>query len=207
MIKLMIAIPTVDYIHFKFLECLTKLMKRLDQIEDLTYNVEIKGGTLVYFARDDLANKALEGDYTHVLWLDADMIFGDDIFEKLYDLCQKENVEFATGVYRGRHGDNNSCIFMDLHPLKYVERLWEIDEPFEIMGCGFGGVLLTTKMLRRIHYEEATSFRPINGWGEDLSFCLRAKDYGNFKMMAHPGVNMGHIAQTILNPDRTVNYI
>lgn len=45
--KLLIAIPTYDYMHFQFVECLTKLIRRLDE-DGIDYEVDFQGGTLVY---------------------------------------------------------------------------------------------------------------------------------------------------------------
>ena len=57
--KLLIAIPTYDYMHFLFVECLTKLIRRLDS-EGVDYDVIYQGGTLVYVGRDRLARIAIE---------------------------------------------------------------------------------------------------------------------------------------------------
>ena len=49
--KLLIAIPTYDYMHFQFVECLTKLIRRLDE-DGIDFEVVYQGGTLVYVGRD-----------------------------------------------------------------------------------------------------------------------------------------------------------
>ena len=52
--KLMIAIPTLDMIHFEFARCLTGLVQKLDR-DGVDCDVCFKGGTLVYNAREALA--------------------------------------------------------------------------------------------------------------------------------------------------------
>ena len=80
--KLLIAIPTNDYMHYKFVECLTKLTRRLDE-DGIDYDIAYQGATLVYVGRDKLANKAMNECYTHMLWLDSDMIFTEDLLDDL----------------------------------------------------------------------------------------------------------------------------
>ena len=78
--KLMVAVPTVDYVPADFVKSLSKLSLRLGR-ERIPADVEIVGGTLVYIARNRLAYRAITDGYTHVLWLDSDMVFGDSIVE------------------------------------------------------------------------------------------------------------------------------
>ena len=95
--KLMIAIPTYDYMHFQFVECLTKLIRRLDE-DGIDFEVIYQGGTLVYVGRDRLAKMAIDRGFSHILWLDSDMIFNDDLLENLMD----SGKSFVTGIAHGR---------------------------------------------------------------------------------------------------------
>ena len=200
--KLMIAVPSVDYMHFKFVECLTKLMHRLDEIEDLSYDVEIKGGSLVYLARDELTEKAISGNYDKVLWLDADMVFDSDIYDKLSEI----KADMVTGMYVSRHNDNMSCVFSSLIPAIRIGKV-EGEEPIDIMACGFGGVLIKADVLERVFREFGSCFRPDQGFGEDLTFCKRVNKLGGYSMKLHPGVKLGHIGQSVIMPDKSVNFI
>ena len=80
--KLLIAIPTHDYMHMEFVKSLIGLCRKLDE-DGIDYDVRVHGATLVYYGRDALANAAIDGGYTDVLWLDADMIFQDTVVEDL----------------------------------------------------------------------------------------------------------------------------
>ena len=70
--KLMVAVPTTDYVHAEFMKCLVKLSMHLAKC-GVDVDVHIVGGTLVYIARNRLAGRAISLGYTHVLWLDSDM--------------------------------------------------------------------------------------------------------------------------------------
>ena len=56
--KLLIAIPTTDFMHADFVNSLIKLTAHL-QREGIAHHVELVAGTLVYLARNKLACKAI----------------------------------------------------------------------------------------------------------------------------------------------------
>ena len=95
--KLLIAIPTYDYMHFQFVDCFTKLIRRLDE-DEIDYEVCFQGGTLVYVGRDKLAKKAITEGFTHMLWLDSDMIFSEELLDNL----MFSGKDFVTGIAHGR---------------------------------------------------------------------------------------------------------
>ena len=45
-----------------------------------------------------------------------------------------------------------------------------------------------------------TWFTPFNGFGEDLAFCLRARDLG-YKIWCDPKIKCGHVGQLVVNED------
>lgn len=192
--KLMIAIPTLDYVHRSFVESLTKLCKHLSEIE-VDYDVEYEGCTLVYISRDNLVRKALLDDYDYVLWLDADMVFEPDIFDKLVETGK----DFVTGIYRGRHGENLPCIFEKLEP-PVRWNSFDYEESIKaIKGCGFGFVLIKTDILESVIDKHGTCFRPTISLGEDLAFCKRASDIG-YGIWANINAPVGHIGQYVIRP-------
>ena len=80
--KLLIAVPCMDYLHAEFVKSLQKLTTHLCR-EGVNFTVEIHSGSLVYFARNRMANKAVDEGYTHLLFLDSDMVFDENIVETL----------------------------------------------------------------------------------------------------------------------------
>ena len=193
--KLMIAIPTLDFVHFEFARCLTGLAMRLAK-DGVDFDVCFKGGTLVYNGRDSLAADAVNEGYTHVLWLDADMVFNDDIVYRLLE-CGKQ---FVTGVYHSRHAPYSSCIFSKIETTS-AEKVTEYPaELFEIAGCGFGIVLTETSLLRDVYRKYGYCFQPTPEYGEDIAFCMRAKEVG-CRLWCEPSVKAGHIGHVTIWPD------
>ena len=187
--KLMVAVPTVDYVHADFVKSLTRLSLRLGR-ERIPANVEVVGGTLVYIARDRLAKRAVDDEYTHVLWLDSDMTFSDSIVEDLL-FCGKDMV---CGAFVSRRPPYGPCVYTDISDpgnMKKVENFGT--EPFRVDGCGFATVLTSVSLLADVKRAFSTCFRPTEQYGEDLAFCDRVKQLGR-EIWCEPTVRPGHIA-------------
>ena len=202
--KLLIGIPSYDYMHAEFVKCLKDLVIRLAH-DKVNFDVMINNGTLVYIARDKIAHKAINEGYDYVLWLDADMVFRPSIFEELMD-CGKD---FITGIAHSRRPPYMSCVFKNLDDLNHMQR-FDYDEypgePFEIAGCGFACVLIKTEVLKAVNTYFKTCFLPEAEWGEDLTFCRRARKMG-YEIWADPFVQLGHIGHDIIYPETHKRYI
>ena len=200
--KLMIAIPTMDTMPTPFVESLLGLTRRLDR-DGVPYDVVIESGTLIYMARDRLACKAINKGYTHVLWLDSDMVFSDSIVEDL-QFCGRK---FVTGIAHGRRSPFLSCLFKSID-LSNIER-WELkDYPkdtFEVAGCGMACVLMETQILKDVQFKFNTCFIPLLSYGEDLSFCKRAVSMG-YHIYAEPTVRLGHVGHITIWPDDAARF-
>ena len=199
--KLLIAVPTYDYMHFQFVECLTKLIRRLDE-DEVNYEVAFQGGTLVYVGRDKLARKAIDEGFTHVLWLDSDMIFSEELLDNL----MFSGKSFVTGIAHGRRPPHMSCIFKRVWP---ESERWEgHDYPtsaFKIGGCGFACVLIETKIIKAVYEKNGSAFFPMRELGEDLAFCKRAGELG-YEIWAEPTVWLGHIGHITVYPEYQEQY-
>ena len=193
--KLLIAIPSNDTMPFQFVESLTKLIRRLDA-DGLDYDVAFQGGTLVYVGRDKLAKKAIEGGYTHVLWLDSDMVFTDDLFETLFDAGK----DFVTGIAHSRREPYQSCLFTDLYPCPLKHKGDYPSVLFKIAACGLACVLMRVEILKAVWDKNGTAFFPEMNLGEDVAFCKRATESG-YEIWAEPAVKVGHVGQHVIYPE------
>lgn len=192
--RTLVAIPCMDEMDSAFVQSYLGMIKVGDVEQGIV------SGTLVYEARDRLADKAVRDGFDYVLWFDSDMVFrpttmmdlmahGKDIVCGLY--CARRP-PYVPVMYR-REGDKLVNI------TEYPDRLVEID------GCGFGAVLTRTEVLAKCFDKFGTCFLPMYGYGEDLSFCNRAKELG-YKMWCDPNLKVGHIAKTIITYDTYKEY-
>ena len=193
--KLLIGIPTLDYVNSEFMKCLINLVIRLKN-DGIQFEVDIESGTLVYMARERIAKKAVNENFTHVLWLDSDMVFNSDILDDL----MFSGKDFVTGIYQARRKGYGSVIFKSID-LQHVERFEQYPtETFEIEGCGFGCVLTATHILKAVLLNKETCFTPILQYGEDIAFCFRCRELG-YKMYCEPSVVCGHIGHITIYPE------
>ena len=199
--KLLIAIPTRGQMPFQFVQSLTDMIRKLDE-DGIDYEIALHAATLVYIGRDKLAKKAIDGGFTHVLWLDDDMVFKADLLDDLM-FCGKP---FVTGLAVGRRPPHFSCVFKEVYPK--VER-WTYEEipnsPFRIYGCGFACVLIETRVLEKVWVTHGTCFFPTRELGEDVAFCKKALDLG-FEIWAEPTVKLGHVGWEIYYPEDEVKF-
>ena len=194
--KLLIAVPCLDYMHVDFVQSLLKLCQHL-QREGVRYNTEIQSGTLVYLARNKLANKAVNEEYTHILFLDSDMVFDENLVETL-TFCGKD---FVCGAFQSRRAPYGSCIFSSLKPVRRVKEYGI--EPFQVEGCGMACTMISTEILKEVQSTYGNPFDPAIiediTFGEDTAFCWRARKCG-FEIWCEPTARIGHIAHVPIYP-------
>ena len=187
--KLMVAVPTTDYVHAEFVRCLGQLCIELAG-NGTEVDLQVQSGTLVYIARNRLARKAIDRGFTHVLWLDSDMTFNPNIVDDLL-FCGKEMV---CGAFVSRRPQYSPCVYSDISdPGNMVPVKNFGTEPFRVDGCGFAAVLTETQLLKDVWSKYGTCFRPTEKYGEDLAFCDRVKQIGG-EIWCEPTVRPGHIA-------------
>ena len=196
--KVFIAIPCMDTLSAKFAQCLVNLVNHK---RDFDVEVGFHIGSLVYDSRNKLAERAINSTADYVLWLDSDMTFMPDTLDMMLDTLKTNNYEILTGMYFRRRPPFTPTLFEELRILPtgtVTKEFDEIpDEIFEVAGCGFGCVLMSRNVLWNVFCQNGNMFAPINGVGEDLSFCYRARRIGH-KIYCDPTIALGHEIRTTI---------
>lgn len=195
--RTLIAIPCMDMMHTPFVISLTGL--RVKGEIKFAYSAS----SLVYDSRNGLARRAIVEKFDRVLWLDSDMQFEPDLFQKLSDDLD-EGRDFVSGLYFTRKPPYKPVIFKNAgyeHIGEGVKPTAEAyydypDGIFEVAAAGFGGVMMNVSLLREVEKNYGLPFSPIMGFGEDISFCLRVQELGK-KMWCDSSVKMGHVGQFV----------
>lgn len=192
----------MDMVHTAFF----RSMLMIKPVGDVRFG--ISSSSLIYDARNVLAKQAIDEGCDRIFWIDSDMVFEPDILERLSkDL--DEGREFVAGLAFKRKNPITTVVYKDIgynregrEFLPYATAFDDYPKNtiFEIQGAGFGGVMMTTKLLKRIFAEYGAPFSPQPGFGEDLSFCIRTAQSG-IKMYCDSRVKIGHIAQTIVTEE------
>ena len=203
MSRTLIAVPSHDYMHAETNRCLMTL----DKPEGTSF-VQVTN-TLIYNARNLIAQKAIEHGFDRVMWFDADMVFEPDTLLKL-SADMDQGMDLVTGLYFTRLEPIKPVIHKELHwevkPNGIVDSgailYWDYpqDSVFEIACCGFGCVLTSIELLKKMVDKYGTPFYPLMGMGEDTTFCFRAAREG-VKMYCDSRVKAGHIGQKIYTED------
>lgn len=194
--RTLIAIPAMDMIHTIFFKsCLS-----LDRVGEVGFG--LTSSSLVYDARNSLAKRAIDENFDRVLWFDSDMEFAPDFMKRLSaDL--DEGFEMVSGLYFKRKAPVEPVIYKEVGyfhkeetkevtPVALTYEDYPQNDVFEVAGCGFGGVMMTVDLLKRVVAEFGQPFSPILGFGEDLSFCKRVSHIG-VKMYCDSRAKLGHV--------------
>lgn len=193
--KTMIAVPCMDTMQTEFVESLYR-MKTVGQIRPAFLS-----GSLVYKARTDLALIALAEKADYILWIDSDMVFAPDLMVNLME--DMEGRDMVAAVCHMRRPPYSPVLYSKLRlgitpdENEHEKLLDYPEEIFQVEGCGFGCVMMRTTVVQAIVDKYHELFAPLPGYGEDLSFCIRARECG-FDIWADPKIQVGHKASTIV---------
>lgn len=197
--RTMIAIPCMDQVPVAFVKSLVAL-RYVGDVE-----VVFASGSLVYDARNQLASRAISGGFDRVLWLDSDVIFDPDLMERLMKHLD-DGYGVVSGLYFKRKLPIDPVIYKRCDVSTVNGKQIPVAEPFKdyprdsffnVEACGFGAVATKTEILDQISKTYGMPFWPVAGFGEDLSFCLRAKAL-NIPIMCDSSIKLGHVGITAI---------
>lgn len=196
--KVFIAVPSMDTLPALFCQSLALLQRAGDT------QVGFEVGSLVYNARNNLARQAIKAEADYVLWLDSDMVFRPDTLQRMLSVCLDNNIDFLTALCFRRKPPYTPCLFDKLEKLPddkgaaYTALMSVPDGRFKVGGCGFAGVLMSTDVLISVAAKfEGRMFDPMPGFGEDVSFCWRARQCG-YDIWCDSDIEMGHVGSCIV---------
>ena len=188
--KLMVAVPTMFFVNVNFAQSMADLCIKLTR-DGVKVDVQFMEGSMIYVSRDRLAYRAIEGEYTHVLWLDSDMSFEPHIVDDLL-WCRKDMV---CGAFVSRKPPFSPCVYASIEDPANMEKVKDFGkEPFRVDGCGMACVLTSVELLKAVFDRFDTCFMPTEKIrGEDIAFCDRVKQLG-YEIWCEPTVKPGHTA-------------
>lgn len=196
--KLLIGVPCFDMVHTDFHESVMNMEKP----EGCYYTI-VKN-TLIYVARNIIAGNAYTNGFDRVLFLDSDMTFPKDMIARLSADMDK-GYDLVTGLYFTRRPPIKPNIFEKMwynsntdagavQFTEYPEGLVDIE------ACGFGCCMVSIDLFKRVGEKFGSPFTPLDGVGEDLSFCWRAVQIGA-KMCCDTTIKCNHIGQAVFNEE------
>ena len=200
--KTLIAIPCMDMVHTNFLKSILG-MRKVGEVQ-----FQISCSSLIYDARNGLVKRAIEGGFDRILWLDSDMDFDPDLMERL-SADMADGREYVTALFFKRKAPVKPCIYSELAymrnpdngnltPIAVCLEDYPQDQLFEIAASGMAATMMTVDLARRVQEKFGQPFSPQLGFGEDLSFCGRAKQVGA-RMWCDSRIKVGHVGMGVIS--------
>lgn len=193
--KILIAIPSMDYVASGFAQSLATLNKIGD------CSVSFICGSLIYDARNKLAYQAIKMEADWVMWFDSDMVFEPNTMIRLLEDAKKLDADIVSGLYFRRSSPYTPVAFETLsfegEEAKWIDYKGELTGIHKVGGTGFGCVLVSTQVIFECFGKYGTCFSPIGKVGEDLSFLWRAKQLG-YDTYLDCDVKCGHVGHVIV---------
>ena len=189
--RILVAVPTYETITPETFKSIWDLDKEGFQVD-----FEYLKGYDCPTARNNIAKKAVDGDYDYVLMIDSDVIIPWDALRNFTEpatnivlgCCPRKNTEEGRiEIYRP-----GTFSFTDY----YTYETLPSNDRIAVKGGGLACALIKTDVFkvlpfpwfRYVTYEDGSSL------SEDLYFCLRATDAG-FVVEADTRVMCGHLAR------------
>ena len=206
--RTLIVCPCMDTVDTEFMTSFMG-MKRVGETR-----FTIVRSSLIYDARNMLASQALSEGYDRILWVDSDMQIPSDMMERL-SADMDEGREMVCGLYFGRKPPIAPVIFNKLvyelseknfeHDLqRYYD--YPRDSIFPIVACGFGAVMMTTELIRKVANKFGYPFTPMMGLGEDIAFCWRVNQL-EIPIYCDSRVKVGHYGVALYNENVYLNQL
>jgi len=199
--KILLGMPTIGKVPTKTVISLIQLLHVFNKDDDVVWPMIVEG-SLVYTARDTIAQFAVEHDFDYVLYVDSDMIFEASDLERLL----KHRVGICSGLYVKRQGAPENVAYTKIITRRrFPYRAPKLIEDkaksgfSDIAACGFGFMLVKVSVLKTMFKYYKSLFDPFKGVGEDVAFSIRARRIG-YKTFIDRDVKLGHIGEVVCEP-------
>lgn len=154
--------------------------------------------SLVTRARNEMTATFLKTDWSHMMWIDADIEFEPEGIAALWN----KDHDIGVGVYSMKRADKPLSAWRGGKLVKLEECP---NEPFDVDYAGTGFMMIRRNVIETLaataeSYEgpngrvPALYMTPVHNDGfesEDYHFCRIAREAG-FKVMADPSIRLGH---------------
>lgn len=201
--RTLVAIPSMDQVPAQFAQSLAMLQK----VGEVAVAFQVS--SLVYTARNQLAMRAIGMGTDYVLWLDSDMVFPSHVLEYSIKTMEEKNIDILSGLYYRRVPPYTPVLYKKVIKDEMGIHTKEFDvipnDIFIAEGIGFGCVCMKTSVLIDVFAKHHEMFSPLIGAGEDISFCIRAKECG-IDCYVDPQIALGHMGQQMITREFAERY-
>lgn len=194
--RVLIAVPTGEYARKP------EVYTHIDMMDKPSTTVRTTSiGHSPARGRNIMIQQALDGDFTHVFFIDDDMILAKTALTKLLS----HDVDIVSGLYLHRNHPHRPLIFdqkLEDGQCRYHLLSKGEEGLIEIVNAGLGCTLIKTRVFRNmekpwIRLAEMDK----DDWNDDIGFFNRVTKAG-FKVYCDLDVKCGHVLSAVLWPFR-----
>jgi len=210
-VSVFIGMPTRESIPVPTVSALVSTVTWLEQNNIPHFDSIVEGGTICS-ARCQIAKAFLEGNCSHLVFIDSDMYWGEEEFIRLLALATK--LDIVAGAYQGRYDPPDFHLRAPGNvttPEQLEENEWGC---IKMAGVGMGFTAISRKVMEtlaktaptikyreddilpeifRFDKDENNQFR-----GEDMNFFEDARKAG-FDLWIDPRIVLGHVGRKVYN--------
>lgn len=187
--KTAVCIPTMGSVKTEFMASILHLKMAG------TVNFYLESNTLIHWARNRMADHAIESGCDRLLFLDSDMQFSEDLFQRLSKRMD-EGCDIVTGLCFTRAEPIVPAIFRFGDDKKLHNFMdYPKDSLIEVDACGMAACMINVDVLKAVKKEFGDPFNPASR-SEDIAFCIRAKAQGT-RIWCDTSVKLGHVGTMV----------
>ena len=194
--KILIAIPSMDYVASGFAGSLATLAKVGE------CKISFICSSLIYDARNKLAAQAIESEADYILWLDSDMTFKPDTLIRLLKDIEDNNLDIVSALYFRRSHPYSPVAFSKFdfvdNEAVFENYTGELSGLHKVEGVGFGCLLMDAQVVFDVFGKYGDCFSPIAKAGEDLSFLWKARQLG-YETYLDCDIKCGHVGHVVVS--------
>ena len=194
--KILIAIPSMDYVASGFAGSLATLAKVGE------CKISFICSSLIYDARNKLAAQAIESEADYILWLDSDMTFKPDTLIRLLKDIEDNNLDIVSALYFRRSHPYSPVAFSKFdfvdNQAVFENYTGELSGLHKVEGVGFGCLLMDAQVVFDVFGKYGDCFSPIAKVGEDLSFLWKARQLG-YETYLDCDIKCGHVGHVVVS--------
>lgn len=148
------------------------------------------------YAREEAAQLAIDHHMDYIFMVDDDMTCPEDLFERLY----RWDKDIVAPLAFTRNFPHHPVLYATVNGWDPIQRIpffknqfvnkYPKDKLVECDAVGFGAVLIKTSVLKAM---PTPRFMSTCGTGEDVYFCLKAKEKG-FRVFMDTSTKLGHLS-------------
>jgi hypothetical protein len=170
-----------------------------------TYDFMFVQNSLVYQARENIAETFLRSNHDALVMIDSDMTFHHEAVDRLATF----NKPFVTAKAFKRVPPYQPCFYTHVDRNEKGEISLQVPIEYqhnsllEIEGAGMACVFIAREVFEKV---KGPYFDPLPGLGEDLTFCLKVKQAG-IPMYCDTGMQFGHVGAMEYGEEHFVQYL